>query len=67
MSIFTDIKDGLVIIKAIKEVKEFIKSTHLTDDIKQDIETIKNAVERLGQKFKAFTTIADIFKKVLKK
>ena len=67
MSIFSDLKEGLKIIKAIKEIKEFLNSTHITKEIKEDIETIKKAVERLGKKFAAFITLSDIIKKYMKK
>ena len=66
MSIFSDIKEGLKIVKAIKEVKEFLNSTHLTKEIKKDLETIKNAFDRLQEKVKVFSTIAEIIKKVLR-
>lgn len=58
MKLFENIREALKIAKKIKEVKKFLKNTHLTDDIKNDLLIIKEAFNRLGNKIPA---IKDLF------
>ncbi len=67
MSIFSDLKEGLKIVKAIKEVKDFLNGTHITQEVKEDITIIKEAFDRLGKNIVAFAKIGEIIKKYLKK
>ena len=58
MKLFENIREALKIAKKIKEIKKYLKSTHLTDDIKNDLLIIKEAFNRLGSKIPA---IKDLF------
>ena len=50
MEILSDIKNALKIAKKIKEIKKYLKETHLTKDIKDDLLIMKEAAKRLGAK-----------------
>jgi len=58
MALFSNIRDALKIAKKIKEIKNYLKNTHLTEDIKNDLLVIKEAFNRLGHKIPA---IKDLF------
>lgn len=58
MKLFENLRDAFKLAKKIKEVKKFLKNTHLTDDIKNDLLIIKEAFKRLSDKIPA---IKDLF------
>lgn len=60
MQIFSEIKKGLKIVKKIKEIKKYLEKTHLTNDIKNDINIIKEAAKRLADKIPAIKDLLEI-------
>ena len=60
MNIFKKLSLASKLIKTYQEVKQFLDTTHLTDDIKNDITVIKEALNRLAAKIPAIKTLIDI-------
>lgn len=60
MEILSDIKNALKIAKKIKEIKKYLKETHLTKDIKDDLLIMKEAAKRLGAKIPALEYIFNL-------
>ena len=60
MNIFKKIKLANKLLKIHQEVTSYLDKTHLTDDIKHDIEIIKEAVKRLANKIPAIKELLDL-------
>lgn len=60
MNIFKKIKLANKLIKIYSEVISYLNKTHLTDDIKQDIEILKDTLKRLSNKIPAIKELLDI-------
>lgn len=60
MNIFKKIKLANKLLKIYQEVTSYLDKTHLTDDIKRDIEIIKEAAQRLSAKIPVIKELLDL-------
>ena len=65
MNIFKKISLANKLLKAVEAVKTYNAVNHLTDDTKNDIATIKNAVERIANRIPAYRGLVELLKEVL--
>ncbi len=60
MNLFKKVMFGKKLIDTYIEIRNFLDTTHLTKEVKDDILIIKEALKRLGSKFSVFQKLLDI-------